>query len=171
VPRQNVRLPSPVTVAIGVACVLLLLRLPTEDLRPIASSETETVVVRRVIDGDTIQLSDGTRVRLLGINSPELAQQDREAEAGALEAFKWLQSEIEGRSITLRYGPERRDSYGRTLAWIYDSDGTLINLQLLTEGHARLVTRFGLPDDLRTDLHQAAARARAAQRGIWKKPG
>jgi len=126
-----------VTVAIGVICVLLLLRLPTNERSPFESSETETVVVHRVIDGDTVQLSDGTRVRLLGIDSPELAQQDKAAETGAVEAREWLRLEVEGTSVTLRYGPERHDRYGRTLAWIYDSHGELINLQLLTEGHAR----------------------------------
>ncbi len=168
-PHRNARLPSPATVALLVICVLFLLRLPTNERLPLESSDTESVVVGRVIDGDTLELSDGTRVRLLGVDSPELAHDGQPAEAGAVAARDWLRREIEGASVMLRYGPERHDGYGRTLAWIYSSDGVLINLQLLLEGHARLVTHFGLPTDLRTDLHQAAARARAAQRGIWKK--
>lgn len=167
--RRTARLPSPVTVAFGVICVLLLLRLPNGENAPSESAESAASTVRRVIDGDTVELSDGTRVRLLGIDAPELAQPETAAEAGATDAREWLRSQIEDTNVTLRYGPERHDRYGRTLAWLYDSEGNLINLRLLTEGHARLVTRYGLPDDLRTELHRATAQARVARRGIWKK--
>jgi len=169
VARRNIRLPGPVTIALLVVCVLLLLRLPTDESSPIESAQTESATVQRVIDGDTVELTDGTHVRFLGIDSPELAHRDTPAEPGAIAARDWLRNQIEGEAVTLRYGSERHDRYGRTLAWIYDSDGTLVNLNLLFEGHARLVKRFGLPEDLRTELHQAVARARVAQRGIWKK--
>jgi len=69
--------------------------------------------------------------------------------------------------VELRYGPDRLDRYGRTLAWIFLPTGELINKELLAEGQARLVTRFGLPGDLSAELHQATAEAQVQHKGIW----
>lgn len=126
------------------------------------------VYVTRVIDGDTVKLGDGRRIRLLGIDAPELGYNGNPSEDGAMESLEWLRRRIEDTDVRLRYGPERVDRYGRTLAWIYLPDGELINKELLERGHARLVTKFGLPADLSAELHQATARARVRNRGIWK---
>lgn len=168
--RKRLRLPTPAMLA-GVAVAgLILWRIGTSVDTPAgpAVEARERVQVHYVLDGDTVELADGRRVRLLGIDAPELRFGDDPAEEGAEVSRDWLRERIEGEQVVLRYGTERLDRYGRTLAWIYLADGTLINLQILQEGQARLVTRFGLPDDLSQDLHQAAAQARAMKLGVWE---
>lgn len=168
--RKRLRLPTPATVA-GIAVTgLVLWRVGTSINAPSGATveARERVLVQYVLDGDTIELHDGWRVRLLGVDTPELGSGDDPAEAGAEASRDWLQERIEGETVDLRYGPERLDRYGRTLAWVYLVDGGLINRMMLQEGQARLVTRYGLPGDLSEDLHRAAAQARAMKRGIWQ---
>ncbi|MCH2201539.1 MAG: thermonuclease family protein [Fuerstiella sp.] len=146
---------------------LLICRLPNAVDNEFDIVQSSMVQIAHVIDGDTVELKDGRRVRLLGVDSPELGYNDDPEENGATESLEWLRHRIEGADVKLRYGPERLDRYGRTLAWIYLQNGALINKELLETGHARLVTGFGLPADLSAELHQAAARARVRNRGIW----
>ena len=148
---------------------LLLLRLPNavHDQPKITSSTTARVT--RVIDGDTVELDDGRRIRLLGIDAPEIGYNGHPSDAGAKASREWLRKRIGGASVKLRFGPERLDRYGRTLAWIYLPTGELINRELLEAGQVRLLTQFGLPADLSAELHQAAAHARVRKLGIWSK--
>ena len=154
-------------VALLILLGLLICRLPDmADGRQTVTS-SPPIRVARVIDGDTIHLADGRRIRLLGIDAPELGYDDDPSEDGAESSRDWLRRRIEGDSVTLRYGRQRKDRYGRTLAWVMSADGELINRELLENGQARLVTRFPLPADLSAELHSSAARARVARRGIW----
>ncbi len=148
---------------------LIMFRLPD-----VVNDQTTTVVstsirVARVIDGDTIELVDRRRIRLLGIDAPELGYNDDPSEYGAEASRDWLRQRIENELVRLRYGPSRLDRYGRTLAWILLPSGELINAALLEAGHARLLTGFPLPADLSAELHSATAQARVARRGIWRK--
>ena len=164
--RLAIRRPGPAAVAAGVLLVLLIARL----LFPVSDSDlsvVESAVVARVIDGDTVELEDQTRVRLLAVDAPEMGFETGKPEPHALAATDWLQQELSGQRVNLRYGPRQTDAYGRRLAWIYDGKQQLINEQLLRLGHARLVTDFGLPDELSAELHQAAAEAEASGRGLW----
>ena len=164
--RPPVRRPGPAAVAVGVLLVLLITRLlfPVSD---IDLAVVECAVVARVIDGDTVELEDQSRVRLLAVDAPEMGFETGKPELHALAATDWLQQELSGQRVKLRYGPRHTDVYGRRLAWIYDGEQQLINEQLLRLGHARLVTDFGLPDELSAELHQAAAEAEASGRGLW----
>ncbi len=156
-------------IAFFVLSALMLWRMSeTVDEQPASAERTRAHVVR-VIDGDTLKLKDGRRVRLLGINAPELGYDGERSQDGAEEARDWLSNRLTDQSVELRYGPERLDRYDRTLAWIYLPDGCLVNQELLSEGHARLVTRFGLPGDLSAELHRATAEAQVRGRGIWQK--
>ena len=84
--------------------------------------------VERVVDGDTLILADPdrTRVRLIGINTPELARDGKPAEPLAVEAKEWLANRVEGKEVRLDFDIERFDQYDRTLAYIYRGE-TLIN--------------------------------------------
>ncbi len=128
------------------------------------------VTVKRVSDGDTfVSEEDNKRVRLIGVNAPELEREDHEEEFYAKEATEWLRDRIDGRRVTLRFGPDEEDQYGRILAWVYAEDGVLINQEILELGNARLLARFGLPPDLEPGLRAAEAAARAQKLGIWQK--
>jgi micrococcal nuclease len=144
---------------------LRLLVFKPEDVR--SPNTWQTVTVRHVIDGDTFELTDGRRIRMLGIDAPEAGYHGKPAERFSAESAAWLRDRIEGGEVQLRIGDPEKDRYDRTLAWIYDSTGVLINQQMLQEGQARLLSDFGLPPDLEPSLRAAESEARLWKRGIW----
>lgn len=91
-------------------------------------SEREGVVVLRIIDGDTIELEDGRKVRMLGINAPE------KGESFYDEAKIFLEDKILNNTVYLEFGKEKTDLYGRTLAYVFY--GKNINLELVENGLA-----------------------------------
>jgi len=91
-------------------------------------TEEGFVLVERVIDGDTFAI-ENTSVRLLGINTPE------RGELYYQEAKEFLEELILNETVNLKYGKDKRDKYGRTLAYIYINREN-INLKLIEEGLA-----------------------------------
>lgn len=91
-------------------------------------TETETIHVDRVIDGDTIE-SNRTSIRLLGINAPERGELYYE------EAKEFLESIILNKTVILKFGKDRYDKYDRTLAYIFLNNKN-INLELVENGFA-----------------------------------
>jgi endonuclease YncB( thermonuclease family) len=128
------------------------------------------VSVQRVVDGDTLKLVDGRSVRLIGINTPELAHYGRPVEPFAQAARQRLQalvSESDGR-VSLQVGREARDHYGRTLAHAYNRAGENLEARLLEEGLGFLVAMA--PNTRLVNCQQAAEQvARQARRGLWAK--
>ena len=127
--------------------------------------------MRRVVDGDTIELSDGRLVRYIGIDAPEarrkeggrwVADPEPFAEA-ATEANRHL---VAGRRVRLEYDVQTHDRFGRLLAYVYVGD-TMVNAQLLSEGMAQLLT---IPPDVTyaARFRALAEEAREARRGLWK---
>lgn len=124
--------------------------------------------VRYVVDGDTVWLTDGRKVRLIGIDTPEIGHEGRRSEPYARKARRALQGLLAAhhRRVGLVHDREAHDHYGRTLAHVFLRDGTSVEASLLDAG---LGTGFAVPPDLRfLDCYRAAEqRARAARRGIW----
>lgn len=149
---------------LSLALLRLLVFKPEQATNP---KTWQIVTVRHVIDGDTIELTDGRRVRLLGIDAPEAGYYGKAAEPYSEESTAWLRHRIEGREVQLRTDHPEKDRYDRTLAWIYDPGGLLINQQILIEGQAKLLPDFGLPADLEPSLREAESEARLLKRGIW----
>ena len=117
--------------------------------------------VRRVIDGDTIELVDGTKVRYLGINTPEVGQ------PGAEEATEANRALVEGKKVRLECDtPKKQDKYGRALAYVYVDD-TFINGELLRKGLAEINTYKQKLKHLDA-LIKCQREAIKNQRGIWK---
>lgn len=92
---------------------------------------TESRIVTRIVDGDTIVVEGGDRVRLLDIDTPEKGQ------SCYTEAKDRLAELIDGKEVILEKGKEDKDVYGRLLRYIFIND-TLINLQMVREGLANL---------------------------------
>ena len=90
---------------------------------------TETVVVERVIDGDTIVIENKTSVRLLGINSPEKTGIYYE------EAKEFLEDLILGKDVRFEFGKEKYDKYNRVLAYVFVGNKN-VNLELVEKGFA-----------------------------------
>ncbi|MFB6246319.1 MAG: thermonuclease family protein [Candidatus Pacearchaeota archaeon] len=92
-------------------------------------NDRKRVNVTRVIDGDTIELNGSKDVRLLGVDTPERGEKFYD------EASRFLENRIEGKKVTLEFGPEKKGSYGRILAYV-KFKGENINLDLVREGYA-----------------------------------
>jgi endonuclease YncB( thermonuclease family) len=127
--------------------------------------------VAHVIDGDTLVLADGRRLRLIGIDTPELGREGGTDQPFAVKARKELLDSIgRGRGLVrLLLGIETRDRHGRSLAHVYDASGHNLNEHLLRRGLAA-VSSF--PPNLRfADCYrQAEAAARRARAGLWRLP-
>jgi micrococcal nuclease len=148
--------------------VLAVLRLVV--FRPELASDGKPrtkAVVRHVIDGDTFVLDDDQHVRMLGIDAPEAGFGEKSPEPFSAEATEWLRDRIEGREVALRIDYPKTDRYGRTLAWVFEPDGTLVNQQMLLAGRVKLLADFGLPADLEPTLRQAESEARIRKIGVW----
>ncbi len=135
----------------GTLFAILLLLAPA-----VSAQEREAGVVTRVVDGDTIELTGVGRVRLHGIDAPELAQ------PYGTEAKQYLQERIEGRRVELV--PTDRDRYGRLVAWVYLPEGGSTQVALLEAGLAWWYEEYA-PEAAR--LAAAETRAREAGRGLW----
>ncbi|MFH1238117.1 MAG: thermonuclease family protein [archaeon] len=119
-------------------------------------AKTSTIVVR-VIDGDTLELIGGQKIRLKGINTPEKLM------SFSQEATELVRQLVENKSIEIEsYGT---DKYGRTLAYIF-IDGKNINKEILGEGFATLY--YYEKDKYYDELKQAEEFARLNKKGLWK---
>ena len=101
---------------------LVLVALLLGLLAPLAATgdEPTTRTVERVVDGDTLVLDGGERVRLIGVDTPETVHPSKPVEAFGKEASAFTRRTAEGRSVRLEYEPRtaRTDRYGRTLAYV-----------------------------------------------------
>ena len=122
--------------------------------------------VKKIYDGDTVQLEDGRKVRLLGINTPEIQHRGKQAEAGGQEAKAWLINKLRNQRVRLELDAEKTDKYGRTLAYLFTENNELINLSLVKQG---LATLSIYPLNLRyvNDLMTAQKQAEQNKLGIW----
>ncbi|MHC8311534.1 thermonuclease family protein [Pseudomonas sp. GT1P32] len=136
---------------------------------PVPSGLTQ-VAVQRVVDGDTLRLSDGRSVRMIGLNTPELGKQGRSDEPFAVAARKRLEALVaaSGGRVGVLPGKESKDHYGRTLAHLYGADGANLEAQMLAEGLGFQVAVA--PNVDLVACQQAAERsARQAGLGVWRQ--
>jgi len=129
----------------------------------------ERVQVSYVYDGDTVKLSDGRRVRFIGINAPETGHHDTLPQPYAEAARTSLQAALDagGGMLSLQYGSERKDHYGRLLAHAYLGNGENVAALLLRQGQA--TTLAVPPNTAAADCYQQIENeARSAGRGLWQ---
>jgi len=126
---------------------------------------SDPVLVRSVIDGDTIDVATVGRVRLLGIDAPEIGRgYDTSAPYGR-EARERLTRLILHRWVRLEQDGAALDVYSRHLAYVVTEDGVCVNATLVREGLARVSAR--LPLTRLPELQRAEAEAQAFRRGMW----
>jgi len=138
------------------------------------------ILVTRVVDGDTLLLESNERVRLIGIDTPEMhdsnklkrdAQRSGEDQAAIKQlgrrSYEFTKSLVEGKSVSLEFDVERYDKYKRLLAYVYLPDGTFLNAKIVEAGYASIMT---YPPNVRyADLFLKLYRqAREERRGLWK---
>lgn len=133
-----------------------------------ATHYDETARIKYIHDGDTLHLKDGRKVRLIGINTPEVASSKKAAEPFAAEAKETLKALFKSnKAISLVYGKEKHDRYERLLAHGFTSDGKNIQAALLTKGHASAIT--SPPNTQFSACYQQQERtARCNKAGLWK---
>jgi micrococcal nuclease len=168
----------------ALTCALLLAAAPVQT-RPLAhpvqlpgSCQAQQqfdarATVAHVFDGDTVRLHDGTRVRLIGLDTPEFHHRDpdRGAEPFAVEAGDALARLLSahGHEVGVVYDRERQDRYRRTLAHLFTLDGQSITALLLVQGLATGLTIP--PNDWNVDCYRDAEREAALRRlNIWSLP-
>ena len=130
------------------------------------ASQEQQAVVQRAVDGDTVLLVGGRRVRYIGMDTPELHHPRKPVRAYAREAMEFNRRLVEGKQIRLEFDVDRRDKYNRLLAYVYLPDGTFVNAELVRQGYAQLLT---IPPNVKyADLFlKCQKEAREAKRGLW----
>lgn len=122
--------------------------------------------VTRSVDGDTIELEDGRKVRYIGINAPETVDPRRKVECFGREASDFNAGLVEGKRIRLEKDISETDRYGRLLRFVYLEDGGFVNEILVREGYV-YASAYG-PDVARKELFTEAEKdARKNRRGLW----
>lgn len=127
--------------------------------------------VARAVDGDTLLLTSGARVRLQGINTPETVKPDHPVEAWGPEASQFTKDFIAkaGHRVRLTFSLERKDSYDRFLAFVWDGD-IMLNEELVRAGLAYVRRDYNYSSAMKRRFSQAQDEAKRAGRGIWSKP-
>jgi micrococcal nuclease len=137
---------------------------------PSGQARTTPVRLVKVTDGDTIRIlyrGREERIRLIGIDSPEVHFYGSSGECFGVEAARYAEHRLRGRVVRLEFGADRRDRYGRLLAYVY-LDNELFNLTLVRLGYA---TADSVAPNTRLAplFARAEARARAAGEGLWSR--
>jgi len=150
---------------------------PAEGTAAVLLQEEEYQVIR-VVDGDTIIVwkpSRGnkkptkktqTRVRLLGIDTPETVKRNHPVEPWGKEATVFTKKFLAGGKVRLQLDHRRVDKYGRMLAYVYVED-VMLNEQLILAGLARKSVFRGDSASMAKIFTKAQRKAKEAKRGIW----
>src|SRR5215208_1321874 len=173
-PIRRGALRGPLLLALLIA-VLALSRCGTDDgNRSAEPAGPVNATVTDVVDGDTIEveLPGGSEedVRYIGIDTPETVKPDTPVECGGPRAHEVNERLVAGREVTLRFDAERRDVYGRLLAYVYVPRAgrrpLFVNAELARRGLARTLT---IPpnDSFASLFARLAGRAGVLGRGLW----
>jgi len=145
------------------------------------SSSYAHILVTRAVDGDTLVLENKERVRLIGIDTPEVHESQKlfrdsqrtHQDVATIQAMgrkSWdvTKKLVEGKYVRLEFDVEKQDRYGRLLAYVYLPDGRMLNAELVREGYAQVYTF--VPNIKYVDLFVALERqARDKEKGLWKE--
>ncbi|HWI04683.1 MAG TPA: thermonuclease family protein [Acidimicrobiales bacterium] len=162
--RQTVAATAPTTATVAPATTTTPApaTTTTSTLPPGVPAQGEDTSVVRVIDGDTVEVAGGTRVRLIGVDTPETA------DCFGSEATRYAKELMPaGTRVRLVYDVQRLDAFGRTLAYVYKlTDGVFVNLAVTRNGFAQQLT---VPPNVAhaEEFRLAAASARGANLGLW----
>jgi micrococcal nuclease len=172
------RRPGIGAIAVLVIALVLLARACSDEGGaggPAPTGHAESARVVRVIDGDTIEVSiDGTEedVRYIGVDTPETVKPEAPVQCFGPQASAQNHRLVEGRTVRLVFDRERRDAYGRLLAYVYmrargdAGKSRFVNAALVRDGYARTLTIA--PNTAHaSQLRRLEARAGRAGRGLW----
>jgi len=124
----------------------------------------------RVVDGDTIVVDiEGKqeKVRLIGVDTPETVHPSKPVEYFGKEASEFTKHMVEGKKVRLEYDWQKRDKYGRLLAYVYLEDETFLNAEIIKQGYGFAYTKY--PFKYLEDFRQYEKEARENRKGLWSK--
>jgi micrococcal nuclease len=139
---------------------------PQEATSAAVSRDDEYVVVSHVLDGDTMVLVDGRRVRLIGIDAPEVSHEGKKEECFSKESKDATARLVGAKKVRLVKDTSDTDSYGRLLRYVYVGD-VFVNEVLVQQGYAR-AWRFPPDEAQSTMLMNAQSQAKQQNHGIWQ---
>lgn len=130
-----------------------------------SESYNGAIKVVRVVDGDTIEIEGGEKVRYIGIDTPETVDPRKPVQCFGVEASKKNKEMVEGKMVRLEKDITDRDKYNRLLRYVWVDD-TFINLELVKQGFAY---SYSYPPDIKYQgqFLKAQQEAREAKRGLW----
>jgi micrococcal nuclease len=130
--------------------------------------------VVRIVDGDTVKvrIGDSTHtVRYIGVDTPESVKPNEPVQCFGRQASSFNSRLVAGRSVRLEYGAERRDRYGRLLAYVYlQGHSRSVNAELVARGYGRVLAIAPNTSHLRAYL-RLERRARSRHLGLWAACG
>lgn len=133
---------------------------------PDAAGLPKVARVKLVLDGDSIVLDSGEHIRYLGIDAPELPHGGEPGDCYGEQARDANRNWVLRRTIRLEYDREKRDGYGRLLAYVWLEDGTCVNEALLRAGYAwLLIPAEGIRRH--AEFREAQREALDQRRGMW----
>ena len=149
------------------------------------SVDYSNIFVKKVIDGDTLILSNGEKVRFIGIDTPELYESDklhRDAKRSGVPvkkiahmgklAYEFTKRECDKKYVRLEFDNERYDKYGRVLAFIFLEDGRMLNELIIQEGYGLAYLRFYFNQEYKDRFIKAENEAKRQKKGLWSlSPG
>ena len=138
-------------------------------LREEAVEFPKEALVVSAVDGDTIDIKvDKTimRVRMIGIDTPESVHPEKPVQRFAKEASAYTRLKLLGKNIRLEYEEEKKDEYGRLLAYVFFDD-LFFNAHLIEEGYAKAFLKF--PFRYSGQFRNLQEQAKSEQKGLWKK--
>jgi len=123
-----------------------------------------------IVDGDTVKVrlrDHAETVRYIGVDTPESVKPGEPVECFAKRASEFNRREVDGKAVRLRFGVERRDRYGRLLAYVYvEGRGRSINSDLVARGYGRVLVIA--PNVEHAERYRRLERrARERQLGLW----
>lgn len=134
-----------------------------------AENVPKSVLVTKVVDGDTLKLSDGHTVRLIGVDTPETVHPTKPVQYFGKEASAFTKRMAQDQTVTLEYDQQRIDKYGRTLAYVYLDDGRMLNAEIIKQGYGFAYTRF--PFKYMEEFREYERQARETGVGLWANNG
>jgi len=128
--------------------------------------DNSSILVKRVVDGDTLLLENGERVRLIGVDTPETVHPKKPVQHFGKEASKFTKEMVEGKRVRLEYDETSRDKYGRLLVYVFLEDGIFLNAEIIKQGYGFAYTKF--PFKYLDEFRQHEREARESKRGLWQ---
>lgn len=126
--------------------------------------------VDRVVDGDTIALDNGLKVRLIGVDTPETKHPNKPVEYYGKEASAFTTRMCEGKRVRLEYDWEKTDRYGRILAYVFVLEGgteIFLNAEIIKQGYGHAYVKYPFKDEYMQAFREYERQARENGRGLW----